>query len=806
MVESTTALKNRIKIVLNSSGFEARCFQVSSEALDELAAAKQSPYSVIIASYMMPKIKGDEILKRAKGIAPKTERILIADVSELETLVNAVNVAGINACLTLPFTDTDLLHRVDHCCRQYEIVQKQEHFKRLTHYQNRQLFNLASTLKKKDALYLGQLDQKRKEIRILESRIRSAGGSLDDHKPILLQDILARRNIDFSPEAFGSQFLGIKDEIKHLLEKAASTAYITLKAVPYRSLPNPSLITSGIKGPMSDILPLVLSHLFDHKTDEPAHSVKAKQIVLDDVFEIRISNDKTEAYLSVKAGDIHSVAPSHVRQFLEKNNIINGVKQDGEIESWLYKAQPGSPPLVIAKTKAPINPKNSQIRYHFPTQFLHAGKVEKDGSINFQDRGDIPYVKEGALLANKTFPEKGSPGIDVFGKEIHVEDPVDLTFTPGPGARLSEDGTRIYALTSGQPHLDALGNISVCPEYQIKGDLGFETGNVNFDGNVIVNGSVKQGFKVICASLTAKEIHGAEIDITGDLNVSMGIVNTELVKVKGSVQAKFVHNSKINAFGDLIVQREILDSKIYLSGACIIENGLIANSTISAKMGIRAASIGTPSSKPSALTVGVDEHTNALISKLDAILTKNKDAIQELETEVEKLEKEDQSLHGIISKHAYVQDRAQLELKDIEKKMENLKASGNMAAYQKVANTVKEIRMNAKKAEEEINKGFDRQDEIANEIAQKTKRINELESHNSELSDEKKRLFEFMDRQAPHPEVKVGKKAESGTRLFAANSSLQIYNTVSKCSIREYMITSDGTGGIISHEMRINNL
>ena len=386
-----------------------------------------------------------------------------------------------------------------------------------------------------------------------------------------------------------------------------------------------------------------------------------------------------------------------------------------------------------------------------------------------------------------------------------VRDPVDLIFSSGPGTGISEDGVRIYAETAGQPHLDAMGNISVCPEFQIQGDLGFETGDVNFEGNVIVNGSVKQGFKVKCASLTAKDIQGAQIDIEGDLNVSQGIVDTELVKVKGSVQAKFIRNSKINAFGDLIVQKEIIDSKIYLSGACVNETGSIINSEISAKMGISAGTIGNKSSKPSRLTVGVDEHSNILVARVDSNLDKNNNAASELKTEVKEFENEDQNLHGLISQHAFVQDRSQLELKDIEKKMGDLKASGNMAAFQKVSKTIKEIKKNAEKAEEKINQGFERQDEIAIEISQKKGRIKEFDELNKDLMDKKKRLLEFSNKTKSLPEVKVAKKIESGSKIFALNSSLTLYNPSSRCRIREFSRNPEGAGGIEFFEMEIGN-
>lgn len=806
VVESTIALRNKLHAILSGNGYKVNTFKVSADALEELEASKTSPYFLIISSYMMPKMKGDELLKRAREIAPDTQRILIADASELQTMVSAINLAGIHSCLTLPFNDEDVIKRVTYCRREYETNRKQKHLKILTQRQNKQLFQIAGNFKKEEALCAAQIEQKNKEIRILESRIQSAGGSVYADKPVLLKDILAKHNVSFSPDSFGKAFLEMKDQIRQMFETAVSSHSIALKSVSYRESFNKTPSTHEHKGLVETLLPMAFILFKKNKISTAQSSIDpVKEITLDNHFELTVSKSGTKAFLKLKTTDTRSLAISHVKQFLEKNKIINGVKEEHVIESWLYKATPEDEPFIIAQTKDPKYPKNAEVRYHFPTDFLHAGKVNEDGSINFQDRGEIPFVEENAFLAAKIFPEQGSPGIDVFGNEILVDEPVDIAFSSGPGTRLSEDGVKIYAATAGQPHLDAMGNVSVCPEFQLKGDLGFETGNVNFDGNVIVNGAVKPGFKIQCASLTAQEIQGAEIDITGDLNVSLGIVDTELVNVKGSVQAKFIHNSKINAFGDLIVQKEIIDSKIHLSGACINETGLILNSEISAKMGIRAGSIGNKSSKPSTLTVGVDEHTNLLVAKVDSALGINNSTLNELTAEISELEKEDQGLHAVISKHAYVQDRAQLELKDIEKKMADLKASGNMAAYQKVLTTIKKIRMDAKEAEEKINSGFNRQDEIALEISQKKSRIKEFEGANKTLLDEKKRLLEFSNRKNPLPEVTVAKKIEAGTQIFAANSSRTLYESSSRCKIKEFARSSEGSGGILFHELQVTN-
>ncbi len=98
---------------------------------------------------MMPKMKGDEILKNAKNMVPDTQRILIAENTELETLVGAINKGGIHKCLMLPFQDEDLLRQVKFCCNQYDTNKKLKNLRRVTQHQNKQLFKIASNFKKK---------------------------------------------------------------------------------------------------------------------------------------------------------------------------------------------------------------------------------------------------------------------------------------------------------------------------------------------------------------------------------------------------------------------------------------------------------------------------------------------------------------------------------------------------------------------------------------------------------------------------------------------------------------------------------
>jgi uncharacterized protein len=803
VIEALEAVRERLATLLLAKGFTVHCFDNAKAGLTALADAGSSPYALIIASDAMPKMKGDQIFSKAREESPSTLRILMADAAYIETMVSAVNTAQIHSCLTLDFDDHDLIVQVEDCCQQYQTAVKLKNLKKTIQRQNKQLFQIASNFRRQEASDLAQMEERKKQIRILESKLAAEKGAVDPDKILSLKEILETQSIEFSSQGFGAQFLKMKNQIKLILETDALGHSIELTPLYYRDV----VYRSGQENPLADLsrkmIPAIQMLL--HQSHTLGINLFGKEFgqYLNKHLQMTLSPDRAMAFIRIKRMEPKILDLTLIKHYLFWNQIRHGILDDATLKSWLSTATQESPPFAIARGVKPVPSKETIIKYHFPTDFRHIGKVNEDGSINFRDRGEIPFVKQNAFLAARIPPEKGKAGIDVTGQEIPVEDPSDMAFEAGPGTRLSEDGNKIYAQIEGQPHLDAMGKVTICPELNIKGDLGFETGDVIFDGNVVVEGVVKQGFKVKGASLTARAIEGAEIDLTGDLNVSLGIVDTQLVNVKGSIQAKYIHNSTINAFGDLIVQREIMDSKIHLSGACINSNGVIIASEISANMGIDAGNIGTDSSSPPKLVVGVDEHIKQLVASVDEKMRVHFEAAALLKKEITTLEREDIALHGKISQHAHVQDRAQLELGKIENKIGDLKASGNMAAYQKVKQAAKQLKLDAARAEEKINCEFERQDAIELEIAQKQERIKQFEQLNQILADEKKCLVEFTARKTPLAQVKVGKKICSGTRVFGPNTSITLYNPDSRCRVSEIKKKTEETFGLDFYEMKI---
>ncbi len=170
--------------------------------------------------------------------------------------------------------------------------------------------------------------------------------------------------------------------------------------------------------------------------------------------------------------------------------------------------------------------------------------------------------------------ESGKPGIDVNGNPILVSDTNDIALKCGDGTLLSQNGLEVHAKIDGQPNLTLAGDLSVFAELIVDGDVDFNTGNIDFDGNVVVKGTIIDGFTIKCGNLNAKEIFGAKIFAIGDVHVSGGILRTQ-IKAEGNVTAKFIMNSNIKSFGSVLVDKEVIDSKICSSGNFIATRGKI---------------------------------------------------------------------------------------------------------------------------------------------------------------------------------------------------------------------------------------
>lgn len=131
-----TSLKTELKDVLGD-----KCLIETAgggeDALELFRELGEEGYeiSLVIADYIMPDIKGDELLKHIHKISPKTLKVLLTGQAGIEGVTNAVNHANLYRYIGKPWENADLILTVTEAVRSYfkdrEIEEKNRELERL---------------------------------------------------------------------------------------------------------------------------------------------------------------------------------------------------------------------------------------------------------------------------------------------------------------------------------------------------------------------------------------------------------------------------------------------------------------------------------------------------------------------------------------------------------------------------------------------------------------------------------------------------------------------------------------------------
>lgn len=335
--------------------------------------------------------------------------------------------------------------------------------------------------------------------------------------------------------------------------------------------------------------------------------------VLEGKAKLVVSKDFMEAALFPLGGRLELDWIPRLTEVLMEHGIVSGLlpapMEDGR--KW-----------ILAQGRDPVPGEDARIIYEIP--------LRKDGNdeekheplmIDLRDRGVIVNVKKGDVIARKTRPGPGTPGMNVFGEEVAASPGAWIPFPAGPGTEISEDDERLLAVCSGAV-TERDGIISVLEEFEIPGPVDASVGNVTFVGKkLVVNGFVGPGFEVEAAGdlvVKGDVEDAARITAGGNLDVT-GIIRSEntQVIVSGNLSCSAVEYAKIDVHGDLLVHEYLLDAVCTVSGSVHVTGGrgLIAGGSVKAGGSIIAKVIGTPANVSTEVAAGNNERVlNQILS------------------------------------------------------------------------------------------------------------------------------------------------------------------------------------------------
>jgi uncharacterized protein len=543
---------------------------------------------------------------------------------------------------------------------------------------------------------------------------------------------------------------------------------------------------------MAHVLPAATSRREAGGALEPAEQANApgaagEPKALETGISLEVSKDKVRACIKAKAGGLAGLTLDELKMFLEAHEITHGVVEDHLLTQFIEADAPGAE-LIVAQGTAPVPGQPDDLICHFDTNPHRIGTLLEDGTMDWKDRGEIPQAADGDLVAEIVPGRPGKPGEDVHGRVVLPEERKKLRVRAGKGASFDEEGSKIYASRDGQPYLSLENQITVLPVLKIQGDVGIETGHVEFDGHVEIPGTVQPGYRIRAESLAASEIHSEDVIVEGDVVVRGGIYGAR-IKAGGNLKAHHVNRSDLLVQGDIVIKRELVDTKAQAGGRVLLDGGVILSSEVSAAKGIGCGSVGAENANDSLLQVGKDPWLKEAVAERRAQLKEHTERCEELAKQLEALKIKRDSVSTELGEVAQVQDKKMVVRRELQEKIK--KEQRKPTAKEQVL--IKTLGREMEKIDEEVARLMDEEERIDSERAA----VDEETTTCAEACERLKLEVDSLSRAAKadpsHTQIKITGQIFENTDIKGFHAKLRIRETLSRCVISEKLDTDPTT-------------
>lgn len=310
------------------------------------------------------------------------------------------------------------------------------------------------------------------------------------------------------------------------------------------------------------------------------------------------------------------VYPADGGKTISHEEIISNLKEhiayglDESLVKAIVDEEKFNEEVVVARGNESVDGRDGFIEYMFENDGEASPYILEDGSVDYRRLNLISNVKKGDLLAILHPPEDGIDGHNIKGEVRPFKPGITKHFKYGKNIEVSEDGFKLFSLLDGQV-CNVNEKLTVYELYTIKEDVDNSTGDIDFEGNVKVNGSVLTGFSINAKGNVEIDgaVEGANIDCGGNLIIKRGIQGYNMAKINagGSVITKYIENANVICGADL-ESEAIMHSHTLSEGNIIVggKKGLIVGGTCKSAGDIKAREIGSHMATDTVLEVGLD--------------------------------------------------------------------------------------------------------------------------------------------------------------------------------------------------------
>jgi len=332
------------------------------------------------------------------------------------------------------------------------------------------------------------------------------------------------------------------------------------------------------------------------------------------LFRVAVSKDRLTATLTLNGPEPPDAGASaeEILAELKTLGLVGDDRSRQAIERFAAAVAGGGvpEPVIAARGEPPQHDQHGQIeKLYKEASQPQEGSEQSDGDRqSHYDRSSIVTVKEGEQIVRLVPPVPGRNGVDVFGKEIARKLAREVELRLGNNVR--QEGQYVIATCDGK--LEWQGDkVDINPKLEIRGDVDFSVGNIDFAGAVVIHKNILDLFRVSSGGDIA--VHGmaeaAEVHAGGDLEIIGGMTG----KDKGvfcagrNIKSKYITNATVRAGGNIEVRTEVLQCQIICCGRLIVENGPLVAGRVVATGGAKLKQLGSDANVKTLVEIGIDE-------------------------------------------------------------------------------------------------------------------------------------------------------------------------------------------------------
>jgi uncharacterized protein (DUF342 family) len=333
----------------------------------------------------------------------------------------------------------------------------------------------------------------------------------------------------------------------------------------------------------------------------------------DGMVEIAIESDGMLATASFypPTGEGLPLSVDYVRELLARLGVVSGVLWDeiGDVVMRCNLERKIIRGMAVARGTAPVAevPEHAALEPRFRRTGPLVGRdVQR---VDFRELSSFFVVHVDETIARIVPRKAGVPGSDVHGSSIPY--PRESPENVSAGRNVVQREDRLAAAVDGRLIISESRRLDVDEVLIVKGGVDYHTGHIAFPGDVIIDGAVRDGFRVHSGgSIVCKATLDAfDVDAKKDLSCPQGIIGRRRaqVRVGGELSAKYIQNCKVAVRGNVNVAAAIVNSRVLCLGTVDLgDKGVVMGGEVHALHGLRCGRLGNQALQRTLVLVGTD--------------------------------------------------------------------------------------------------------------------------------------------------------------------------------------------------------